>query len=140
MADQNIKITGLESVMKMLDELPVKTEKKFVRGALRKISKGFAAELQVRAPRAQEHHVDPELQLPPLWESIKIAGAGSRNGLVKIKIKGNFYARFLELGTFRMEPKPFIRPTMDARSGPLLQQFCDLVASSIEKNGPSIDE
>lgn len=59
---------------------------------------------------------------------------GETGAEIGISWKGNaFYGRFIEFGTSKLAPKPFLRPAFDAKKDEALAIFKEKLAANIEK-------
>ena len=130
MPSDDIKVTGLQELNKVLDQIPEKLQKKYLRKSLAELARDLMIQLKAKVSRSEAHKITKSAPLP-LWQSIELGGSGGSKGWVRRKIKSNYYARFLEFGTVRMSARPFVRPTVDSVGDQKVQQVCDNLARQI---------
>ncbi len=127
------KITGLESLIKKLNDLPDKLEKKVIRSAVRKGAIIVRDKARGYAPK----------KTGTLKKSIKIRNNKSARGITSFKIgptndkkKGTdvFYGRFQEFGTSKMPAHPFMRPAYDESEKEVLDKVIDEIRSKVEES------
>jgi HK97 gp10 family phage protein len=128
--DLEFNVKGLEEAFKALEQLPAKMEKNILRGAIRAAAKPVAEDARRRAPVLKD--ADPRRVAGALAKSIRIrsvnfiqgmlrggvaAGGGVKVGRGKKAVAADaFYARFVEKGTAKMSPRPFLRPAVDTKT------------------------
>jgi HK97 gp10 family phage protein len=144
----DFKITGADDLSKALMALAPKVEKNILRGAVRAGSVVIQKEAQARAPVLQSP--DPRRKAGTLKNAIKVRGSKVVQGKVvvggvvvrpltagqiaKFKARSGsagannpndpFYANFVEFGTVKMAPRPFMRPALSSKA----QSAIDTVA------------
>ena len=100
------QIDGLADLQKLLDQLPVKIEKKILRGALRAGQK-----VVLEQAKAHIHNVSGELA-----GSLRISTKAGKNGKISARVvagnKTAFYAHMVEFGTVKHQIKPKSRKSM----------------------------
>lgn len=138
--DGSFNVKGGDALAKALLELAPKIEKNILRGAVRAGSVVIQKEAQSRAPVLQSP--DPRRKPGTLKNAIKVRGARIVRGkgvvggvMVRAlsaaqisrfkKKKGQagasnpddpFYANFVEFGTVKMAPRPFMRPALSSKA------------------------
>lgn len=71
-----------------------------------------------------------------LRKSINAIRVTRKRGLIKGGVTATaFYAHFLEFGTSRMAPRPFIRPAVQAEVGQLERELVEAVQKSAKRVG-----
>lgn len=100
------QITGLDELLKTLEQLPVNVERKIMRGALRAGQK-----VVLEQAKATIHNVSGHLA-----DSLRISTRKLRNGQVSARViagsKAAFYAHMVEFGTAKHLIKPKNRKSM----------------------------
>lgn len=149
------QIDGLADLQKLLDQLPVKIEKKILRGALRAGQK-----VVLEQAKTHIHNVSGELA-----GSLRISTKAGKNGKISARVvagnKTAYYAHMVEFGTAKhlIKPKnrkslfiagimrelvhhpgsrkkPFMRPAADAaaqESSQAMEAFKDYMRSRLNK-------
>jgi len=90
--EQEITITGLSDLQKMLDELPAKVEANIMRGALRQGANVYRDRARANVPVRSRN----------LQRSIKVKASVRKGKVITQIVAGGgdaFYAKFLEFGT-----------------------------------------
>lgn len=144
--DEFFKVTGLEEAFRELEQLPVRLEKNILRGAIRAGAKPVADDARRRAPVLQE--ADPRRVAGALAKSVRILAVGVKNGVVKggvaaggaVKVgRGKagkaadaFYAWFVEKGTHKMAPRPFLRPAADTQTPAAIDATVTYIRGRVE--------
>lgn len=114
MAQSTMTIGGLEALQEAIKETP-KIVKKHVAGAIRESTFAVADRMRRLAP-----HRTGEL-LSAITATVS-TGSGL-SGSVGFDNPWVFYWRFLEYGTVRMPPRPFIRPAAEAEAPRYIQRI-----------------
>jgi HK97 gp10 family phage protein len=114
MAKSQMTITGLEALQAAITETP-KILRKHLAGAIRESTFAVADGMRRLAP-----HRTGEL-LSAITATVS-SGSGL-SGSVGFDSPRVFYWRFLEFGTVRMPPRPFIRPAAEAEAPRYIQRI-----------------
>lgn len=118
------EIKGLEELIKNLNALPDKLEKRVIRRSVRKGANIIKAKAQDYVP----------VREGKLKKSIKVSGVKAKPGVIAFKIRptGNkkrgvsvFYDRFVENGTSKMAAQPYMRPAYDEAGEDVLNAVID---------------
>jgi HK97 gp10 family phage protein len=126
-----IKVTGLAETIKAMKALPEKTSRKVLPPAVRAAARPVT--LAARANLSRNKSVETGLLKKSLgvivrrYKNVTWAGIGPRTGFKKV-IDGKArnpvrYAHFVEKGTSRQSPKPFLRPALDNTRNNQLSAF-----------------
>lgn len=156
MASFNVK--GLAELNRVLNQLPVKVERKLLRGGLRAAAKVIEAEAKRRVP----------VRTGLLRDSIRVSTGAKRGGKVYAHIKAGgrkkgqaFYAHMVEFGTARhvilagggtkagkalaiagrilgakvdhpgARPRPFMRPALDTQAQKSVEEMAEYLRKRI---------
>lgn len=126
MIDTRIDFSGLQDLSEDLKALSKAENRKVMRDATRAAATIFKDEAVKRAP-ARTGKLKKNIVVITqrdrsgnISSGVHVRGTNPRTGNSDNKVKGSnaknaFYWRFVELGTSRMAPAPFIRPAYDAR-------------------------
>lgn len=133
-----IVLNGVEGLIQKLNDLPLKAEVKLMRGTVKDMTDQMVAELKTRVFVAAQHikrgslrtnkkGVQYSTYFPQnLRDSISASGVTKSKTSLKASIKSNFYAKFLEFGSYGHEGyHPFVRPTMDTKAPSITQSALD---------------
>lgn len=145
MAD--FEVQGLKELNDALQELPAKLERNVLRGAIRAGAVVIADEARSKAPVLVD--ADPRRVFGALAKSIRPMGVKSKNGMLTggvvaggaatvgrgdNKVQADaFYARFVEYGTVKMAPRPFLRPAIDMKTGAAIDATADYIRGRVDK-------
>lgn len=128
----SVEIKGLEELIKNLNSLPEKIEKRVLRAAVRQGA-------NVIKKKAQEY---VPIDKGDLKKSIKVSGEKAKPGVIAFKVQPTdnkkkgisvFYGRFQEFGTSKMAAKPFMRPAYDEAGEDVINKVIDTVKSKIDE-------
>lgn len=126
----NIKITGAKEIVKELQNLEKKLAKKLIRQEMRKAIKITAEETKVQAP------VDEG----DLAKAVKVRAAKGKRGTIGVRVvideksfPDQFYGSFVEFGTSRQEPNPFMRRAYDLTAQRVADTFTRGLWEAIKK-------
>lgn len=123
------EIKGLEDLIKNLNALPAKLEKKVIRAAVRKGANIVRDKARQNVPKDTGN-----LQKSIITSGAKVSGKiAFRVSLKQRKTKNSkepYYGRFIEFGTSKMPAKPFMRPALDESEW----EVFDTVVSDIKSN------
>lgn len=130
----NVKIEGLEELLKALDQFPKNLQKKALRPALREGAKVIHKQAKRFVP------VDEG----DLKRSLKVRAAKrNRKGIVAVNVQTSseanvfsgeqFYGAFVEFGTSKTPAQPFLRPALDTSATEAKEAVADKLAQQIPK-------
>lgn len=128
----SVEIKGLEELIKKLNDLPDKLEKKVIRAAVRQGANIIKDKAKRYVP----------VDKGDLRDSIKVSGARAQKGVIAFRIrptknkqkgKSVFYGYFQEFGTSKMAAHPFMRPAYDEAGEDVLNKVIDTVKSKLDK-------
>lgn len=142
-----VRLEGLKGVIDTLKQLPPELVSKrggVVKAALRKGAVIVQKEMQRNVDRIiAEPNVDdrPTKSTGALLAAVKIrrrrsvdgGGNGEALSVGPGKKLGKFYAWFLEYGTERMRPHPFVRPAYEATKDAALSAIVQGLISGVDK-------
>lgn len=126
------EIKGLEELIKNLNSLPDKLEKRVIRAAVRQGANVIKKKAQSYVP----------IDKGDLKKSIKVSGEKAKPGVIAFKVRptGNkkkgisvFYGRFQEFGTSKMPAHPFMRPAYDEAGEDVLDTVIDTIKSKLHE-------
>lgn len=126
------EIKGLEQLIKNLNSLPEKLEKKVVRKAVRKganIVRDKARELVDK----DTHNLEKSIVTSNAKVEGKIACKVSLKQRKTKKAKDPYYGYFKELGTSKMAASPFMRPAVDESEGEVLNVVVNEIKSNLDE-------
>lgn len=124
------EIKGLEELIKNLNSLPDKLEKRVLRAAVRQGANAIKKKAQEFVP----------VDKGDLKKSIKVSGEKAKPGVIAFKIRPTenkkkrisvFYGRFQEFGTSKMAAHPFMRPAYDEAGENVLNAVIDTIKSKL---------
>lgn len=149
-----ISIQGIDELIAKFDGLPAKIEKKILKDAVNKMGSEMLAELKARCFVAAEHRKKGSIRhtkkissrrgggggaaynlyFPDdLKDSIEISSAQVSKGRLVANIRSNFYAKFLEFGSYGHPGyHPFVRPAMDSSADPIMQDALNFLLGAIQ--------
>lgn len=130
-----IKTKGFKEINKKLSQLPEKTSKKFLTGAIRASLKMVKKEIIRNAP-VGEIRSRNSLKYGRIIENIRIKQRkpkrnGSQRGL--IHTNKAFWAYFYEKGTVKQKARPFFDPTVESMQGKIIEKMRTRLEASIKK-------
>ena len=134
------EITGMRDLQKALRQFPKNVQKNICVGANRAAAAAIAKSAKQKAP----------VRSGVLKRSIKVKKQRTKNknivrhavqagGKVKWRAKGEkhegdaYYAVFVEFGTSKMAPEPFMRPAFEEQGPEAIKHYKDYAASRIDK-------
>lgn len=111
----SVEMTGLRELGAALKELDDRVQKRIARSATAAGARVIANEAKARVPVASGN-VKKNIRTA----NLKPYKTGLQQTAVGVRVKGKteesaFYWTFLEFGTAKMAPKPFIRPAFEAK-------------------------
>ena len=141
MPEFQFEAKGLAELEKVLNDLPLKLEKNIIRGALRAAAKPVVAEAK---------RLVPVLAIPDarrlagaLRDSIRVRGVNYRRGRLTGGIVAGgsnkksgvdtFYARFVEFGTVKMAPHPFLRAAAYGMTAEETEAFATYISGRLDR-------
>lgn len=117
-------------LLKNLEKVPEKVQKRILRGAVRASAKPIVQEARRLVPTSSGN----------LRKSIGVTMGRIRNGVLTAKISprtggkhDGFYGRFVEIGTAKMSPKPFLRPAFERKGEESIKYFKEYMKKRLEK-------
>lgn len=113
------EIKGLEGLIKTLNALPDKLEKKVIRAAVRK-GANVVRDKARQLVRKDTHNLEKSINTYGIKIAGKIAFRVSLKQRKTKKSKDPYYGYYLELGTSKMAASPFMRPALDESEGEVL--------------------
>ena len=126
------EIKGLGELIKNLNSLPDKLEKKVIRAAARK-----GANIIRDKARQNVQKDTGNLQKSIITSGVKITGKiAFRVSLKQRKTKNSkdpYYGRFVEFGTSKTPAHPFMRPALDESESEVLEIVVNDIKSNLEK-------
>lgn len=128
----NTEIKGLKDLIKNLNNLSVKLEKKVIRAAVRKganVVRDKARELVDK----DTHNLQKSIITTGVKVSGKIAFRVSLKQRKTKNAKDPYYGRFVEFGTSKMPAHPFMRPALDESESKVLSTVVDDIKSNLDK-------
>lgn len=146
--DVEVTVEGLDALGRELDRMPFKFAQNIQRAALQAAGEVFAVEMVARAPVApQASH--PESEPGELRDSIDVAVRLGKNLDVSTAKVGplynkskysdknrthspGIYGKFVEYGTSKMGPQPFMRPAFQAGKENAVQAYAKVVDALIK--------
>ncbi|MHB8100371.1 MAG: HK97-gp10 family putative phage morphogenesis protein [Sulfuricurvum sp.] len=126
------EIKGIEELIKQLQDLPEKIEKRVVRAAVRQGANIIKDKAKDNVP----------VNEGDLKKSIKVKGVRGKPGTIafvirptssKKKGKSVFYGRFQEFGTSKMAAKPFMRPAYDEAGQDVIDKVVNTIKSKLDE-------
>jgi len=134
MANGKFYVVGMDAIFKSMDQLVPAVQKKVFRKVLRAGAKIVAKEAKAQAPRGKTG---------VLVKSIKVlARKRNRKGIIGANVtcgdehpyKGKaYYGAFIEFGTKKLEPRPFMKEAFDAKKEEAIAEMTRLAAELIEE-------
>jgi HK97 gp10 family phage protein len=113
-----MRFEGGAKLTKALDTLALKPSQNVMRAALKVGAEPIRAEASMRAPRAPG--------APDIADNIAISNAKVKGEMAAVKIgpaKGYAYGLPLEIGTSKMQARPFMRPAFDLKASVALMMI-----------------
>ena len=145
MAD--FEVQGLKELNDALQQLPVKLERNILRGAIRAGAQPIVDAARRLAPVLSD--ADPRRVFGALAKSIHARSVQMKNGMLtggvvaggaatvgrgKDKVEADaFYARFVEYGTAKMAPRPFLRPAIDSKTEAAIDATADYIRTRVDQ-------
>ncbi|ODT38208.1 MAG: hypothetical protein ABS55_01330 [Lautropia sp. SCN 70-15] len=147
MTGEFVRLTGVEDLKRALQALPWQLRRKALRGALRSAAKVIQGEARARAPvllQSTPYRTRGLVRRSISVTSSKLArkrgdvgvfltvrrgrsalNRGAYLTLSRRLVRPNdpFYFKFLELGTKKMKPRPFLGPAFRAKATQAVQAF-----------------
>ncbi len=141
------EVQGLKELFDKLQRFPVKLKKNVMRGAIRAGAKLVADEARRKAPVLSSP--DPRRVMGALAKSVRVMSTGVRNGVVKGGVVAGggktsvgrgadkvaadvFYAHFVEYGTQKMAPQPFLRAAVDTKVQAAIDATAQYIRDRVE--------
>jgi HK97 gp10 family phage protein len=125
-----VRIRGLEGLLRRMESLPLKLQKNIIARALRKGSVPIKEDAAQRAPD------DPETAGSRISESMMtvVADQTAKGAIAKTgPSQKGFFGKFAERGTRHQRKDPFLQPAFDAKRSVALDEVARVLADEIEK-------
>lgn len=139
-----VEVRGLAELGRALDNLPAQLSTRLMRGALHAAGDVMAAEAEITAPmrtgalRADiisQVHVSSDLSV----NQVKVGPGYDRSHLRTLKRTGKLqtssspgvYGAFVELGTRRMHPRPWLLPAFESSKQSALDTFVEYIRAGL---------
>ena len=120
-----ITVEGLSEIEHAMENLSIQVNRRVLRDGLRAGAEVYRNGMSARAPERTG------LLRSSITVRVKI---GARGQVASIgPSKDAFYGRFLELGTRKMEPRPFMRPTLIADGRAAVEAFLAAGRATFER-------
>lgn len=135
-----MQMTGLRELGAALKELDSRTQKRIARSATAAGARVIANDAKQRVP-VDKGTVKKNIRtanLKPKQPGIQETAVG-----VRVKGKGEdsaWHWRFLEFGTARMAPKPFLRPAFEAKKEEAAQRIKEQLAKRLDAEAKKIGQ
>ena len=129
MIDVDVKVTGMDEILKKLKTLPEKIQSRVVVGGIRAGSKPIVKEMKANAPK-------------DTGELVKSIGVVKRRtddkSIVLFTVaprikKGGWKAHFHEFGTSKMAAHPFIRPAFENKGEAAIEETKKYTSKRLDK-------
>jgi len=124
--NDEMKIEGLAELHQVLQGLPAKIERNIMRGALRAGTKIIKDQAVLGVPVDEGN----------LKKSIRIK-TSSKRGVVRATVAAGkdevVYASYVEFGTSKMTPRPFMRPALDSTKEAAIAAAVDYIKQRLDK-------
>ena len=121
----------MKDVMKKLNKLPEKVQKRVITGAVRASAKPIVQEAKRLAP-VKTGNLKKSIGITKIRSKSKTEVVFAVSPRKTAKYDG-FYGRFVEFGTRKMSPKPFLRPAYEKMSDECLRAFREYMIKRIDK-------
>ena len=157
---EQVRVEGLDELAKALKELPKRLARNGLRASVYAGAKVIRDEARLKAPVATRQ-LGPNQQPPgTLKRSIIMKQIPEQSDAQKQVFfvavrhgkkyrnqgkKGNlsqdaYYAHFVEFGTVRMSPQPFMRPAFEGKKNEAVDAIKDKLAERIEANAQDLNK
>ena len=135
-----MKIEGLRELGNALKELDGRVQKRIARSATAAGARVIANDAKQRVP-VDKGTVKKNLRTA----NLKPNQRGLQETAVGVRVKGKtdtsaFHWRFLEFGTAKMAPKPFLRPAFEAKKGEAAQRIKEQLAKRLDAEAKKIGQ
>lgn len=139
MADTiTMKVAGLRELSLALKELDGRVQKRIARSATAAGARVIAKEAKARV-RVDSGNVKKNIRTA----NLKPDQPGLQESVVGVRVKGKtkdsaFYWTYLEFGTVKMAPKPFIRPAFETKKHEAVEAIKDRLSKRIDAEAKKI--
>lgn len=117
-------VAGDKDLMKALNALSEQVKKKHLIAGLREAAEPMRARMEDLATRGDEApHLKDHIGISTVS---RVDGVRIHEDAAAVAVgptKGFFYGFFLEFGTVKMPPQPFVRPAFDAEQGTAMSRL-----------------
>lgn len=130
MADGITSTISGADLMKALEKFPINIQKNVMTGAVRagaNVVRDEARQKVRKRTRNLEKSIGTAKRKSP--RSVVHFSVGTRKG----GSHDGFYGRFLEFGTSKMQPYPFLRPSLESKKSEVIDATKDYIAQRIDK-------
>ena len=123
------EIIGMDEILRKLKKLPEKIQQRVVVGAVRASAKPIIKEARALVPK----------KTGTLKKSIGVVKRRSKDknivhfSIAPLRKKGGWYGGFIEFGTKKMSPKPFIRPAFEKKGLETIDYAREYMKKRIDK-------
>jgi len=123
---------GVAKFDRKLKALETRLQRKVVRQALRAGARVIAAEAKANAPVGKTGALKDSIRVWALKRSRRRIGVKVGSSIHAYK-GDQFYGAFLEFGTSKMDPKPWLAPAIEAKKGEATRIVDQTLAAGIER-------
>lgn len=133
-----VQMTGLRELGAALKELDSRVQKRIARSATAAGARVIANEAKARVP-VDKGTVKKNIRTA----NLKPTQPGLQETAVGVRVKGKtadsaFHWRFLEFGTAKMSPKPFLRPAFEAKKEEAANKIKDQLKKRLDAEAAKI--
>lgn len=140
MPARETQVKGLKELNKILEQLPIKLQKRAVRKALRAGSRPIIQKARSLAPvdtGALKKSIIYAQRRDPTRGAIgflksSVAGKGKQNTGSEKKRVPSKYAHLVEFGTSRAPAQPFMRPALDSAGNDAIKKITEVLIKEVE--------
>ncbi len=142
-----MQLDGLDELGRALDELGAAVEKRIMRTATRRGAAHLRDEIRKAAPRLQDaktrtkkSYLTRKARYGHLAKRIALKERKAKDGKLgwSVTTGSAFWARFLELGTRKMGPRPFMRPAFDREAQTAIRIIAEATAERVKVEAKNI--
>jgi len=138
-----MKVQGAKEAARVLKKLPTEVRRKVLRAAARKPATILKKAVIARAPSGPEiERTGPRASYGKLKEEIRVFRASRMSGRTResviVDIGRAFWGKFLERGTSKMTPKPFMVPAFEASVTEMVRAMRDTLGKGIEREAKKL--
>lgn len=142
-----MKIEGVDGVVQVLNHLPRSMARNVLDAAVRNGGQHLRREIVARAPIGPDPAGKLRRRRSRRGDFVTVKNYGKLRGNIRVsKVKGAvgrfvvhvgraFWARFLEFGTKKMRPRPFMRPAFDAGAADAAKAIAEGLGKGLDAEG-----